>query len=148
MKIKRAASIPLITHDPFFSIWSPADHLYDADTEHWSGNKQRIKGHIFVNGKKYAFLGNKEVGDIIPQKSIDVTATATEYVLLERLTNSVHHWIAEKVIQRVTGCYGVQQWRKMLSIIILKLEVYRAVSLCRCCFEKVLPQFLHNDKKW
>ena len=80
MKINRAASIPLITHDPFFSLWSPADHLYDADTEHWSGNRQRIKGHIFVNGKKYAFLGNKEVENIIPQKSIDVTVTATEYV--------------------------------------------------------------------
>lgn len=80
MKIKRAASIPLITHDPFFSIWSPADHLYDTNTVHWCGENQRLRGYLIVDGKKYAFLGHKEVADIIPQKSIDVTATATEYV--------------------------------------------------------------------
>ena len=80
MKINRAASIPLVTHDPFFSLWSPADHLYDAETEHWSGNTQRIRGTIFVGGKRYTFLGHKGVDMVIPQKSIDVTATATEYV--------------------------------------------------------------------
>ena len=31
MKIKKAAAIPLILQDPFFSIWSDADHLYDKD---------------------------------------------------------------------------------------------------------------------
>lgn len=80
MKIKRAASIPLVLHDPFFSIWSSANHLYDADPVHWSGAKQRIRGYLIVDGKKYAFLGYKEFDYFLPQKSIDVTATATEYI--------------------------------------------------------------------
>ena len=79
-KIKRAASIPLVTHDPFFSIWSSADHLYDKDTVHWCGVVQKMRGYLYIDGKKYAFLGNKEVNAYLEQKSIDVTATATEYI--------------------------------------------------------------------
>lgn len=80
MKIKRAASIPLILHDPFFSIWSSSDCLYDKDPEHWCGNRQQMRGYLKVDGRTYAFLGDKEIHDYLPQKSIDVTATATEYV--------------------------------------------------------------------
>ena len=80
MLIKRAASIPLVLHDPFFSIWSSADHLYDTDPVHWSGARQKMRGHLIVDGKVYCFLGDKEFHDVLPQKSIDVTATATEYI--------------------------------------------------------------------
>ena len=80
MKINKAASVPLITHDPFTSIWSSADHLYDKDTVHWCGAPQTIKGDLIVDGVRYAFLGDSKMHRRIPQKSIDVTATATEYV--------------------------------------------------------------------
>lgn len=80
MKIKRAASVPLVLHDPFFSIWSSADHLYDHDTVHWSCIKQQIRGYLTVDGKKYCFMGYMDVNEVLPQTSIDVTATATEYV--------------------------------------------------------------------
>lgn len=80
MKIERVASIPLIVHDPFFSIWSPADHLYDCDTVHWSGASQKMKGYLVVDGKRYSFLGGAKRYQTIPQKSIDVTATSTEYI--------------------------------------------------------------------
>lgn len=79
MKIKKAASIPLVLHDPFFSIWSSADHLYDKDPVHWSGARQQMRGYLTVDGKTYIFLGDKEMHRILPQKSIDVTATTTEY---------------------------------------------------------------------
>lgn len=80
MLIKRAASIPLVLHDPFFSIWSSADHLYDKDPVHWCGVRQKMRGYLTVDGKVYCFLGDKEFHEALPQKSIDVTATATEYV--------------------------------------------------------------------
>lgn len=80
MKIARAASVPLIVHDPFFSIWSSADHLYDEDPVHWSGKRQQMRGYLTVDGKTYTFLGDKEIHTFLPQKSIYVTATATEYV--------------------------------------------------------------------
>ena len=80
MKIKRAASIPLVTHDPYFSIWSPCDHAYDGSTEHWSGAKNRLEGFLNIDGVKYGFLGEVRRNIVIEQKSIAVTATSTEYV--------------------------------------------------------------------
>lgn len=79
MKIKRAASIPLITHDPFFSIWSPADQLHDTNTVHWSGAPQRLKGFLLIDGKKHVFLGERIGDGFLPQTAVEVTATATCY---------------------------------------------------------------------
>ena len=66
-------------HDPYFSIWSSCDQLYDADPVHWSGIRQKIRGYVTVDGMVYSFLGNKEFHTEIPQKAIDVTATKTVY---------------------------------------------------------------------
>ena len=79
MKVTRAASIPLVTHDPYFSIWSSSDHLYDADTVHWTGKRQQIRGYLTVDKTVYCFMGDKEFHQILPQISLDVTATATTY---------------------------------------------------------------------
>ncbi|MBR5868530.1 MAG: DUF4965 domain-containing protein [Clostridia bacterium] len=79
MKIERAASIPLIAHDPFFSIWSSADHLNDADPVHWSGIRQKMRGYLKVDGKTYVFLGDPDFLEALPQVGVDVTATATTY---------------------------------------------------------------------
>lgn len=46
---------------------------------HWSGQIQKLKGAIEIDGKEYVFLGYKAENAYIPQKSVNVTATATEY---------------------------------------------------------------------
>lgn len=79
MQIKRAASIPLITHDPYFSVWAPADRLYDEDPIHWSGIRQQMRGYVNIDGEVFCFMGDREFHKEIEQKSVDVTATATEY---------------------------------------------------------------------
>lgn len=79
MNITRAASIPLVLHDPYFSIWSSADRLYDADPVHWCGKRQQLRGYVTVDGVVYCFLGDREFHEAIPQKSVDVTATSTAY---------------------------------------------------------------------
>lgn len=79
MNITRAASIPLVLHDPYLSIWSSTDHLYDADPVHWCGRRQQLRGYVTVDGVVYSFLGDREFHEAIPQKSVDVTATSTAY---------------------------------------------------------------------
>jgi len=53
----RAPSVPLITSDPYFSIWSPYNTLTEGNTEHWTGEQHPILGVIQVDGKNYRFMG-------------------------------------------------------------------------------------------
>ncbi len=74
----RPPSVPLITVDPYFSIWSAADKLYDKSTEHWTGAPNSIRGLIYIDDKCYRFMGD---GDepVIEQVSISVSAMNTVY---------------------------------------------------------------------
>ena len=53
----RVPSVPLFTCDPYFSIWSPADHLYDAETVHWTGRIKHIKGIAVIDGNRCRIMG-------------------------------------------------------------------------------------------
>lgn len=57
---KKAPSYPLITHDPYFSIWSNTDQLNHSVTKHWTGAEQSLLGVIKVDGRSYGFLGAME----------------------------------------------------------------------------------------
>ncbi|MCU7358033.1 MULTISPECIES: glutaminase domain-containing protein [Enterococcus] len=78
-KVKRGASIPLIVNDPYFSIWSPADHLTDCDTQSWTGKEQPVRGYIRVGESTYRFMGADDIIPAIAQKDLDVSATQTKY---------------------------------------------------------------------
>ncbi len=54
----RLPALPLITCDPYFSVWMPADKLTDTDTAHWSKRPLPIYGRITVDGNTYRFLGS------------------------------------------------------------------------------------------
>lgn len=77
--VKRAAAIPLVLHDPYFSIWSNTDQLYDADPVHWSGTRQQMKGYVTVDGTVFCFLGDHEFHEVICQKNVRIAPTASEY---------------------------------------------------------------------
>ncbi|MEO6497694.1 MAG: DUF4965 domain-containing protein, partial [Mucilaginibacter sp.] len=62
-QMTKTSAYPLITHNPYFSIWSPTDELHGSTTTHWSGSKQAITGMIDVDGKIYSFLGTPVVSN-------------------------------------------------------------------------------------
>ena len=80
----RAPAYPLITIDPFFSVWSQADRLTDENTVHWTSRPNTISGIVTVDGKDYRVIG--KVDDSIPamkQISADCNAFSTTYVFEE-----------------------------------------------------------------
>ena len=81
----RPPAVPIITHDPYFSIWSMADHLTDGPTRHWTGVPQDLCGLVRIDAKNYRFLGLADRGrQTIPaldQKSLKLTPTRTVAVM-------------------------------------------------------------------
>ncbi len=79
----RAPSYPLITVDPYFSVWSSADCITDIDTCHWTNSHMAIAGTALIDGKEYRIIGAKNA-DTVPamkQASVDCSAFSTTYVL-------------------------------------------------------------------
>ena len=93
MKLLRVPSVPLITCDPYFSLWSPADHLYDADTQHWSDHIKRMHGIIEVDGTVYRFLGGEDGNPTPMQTGLLITATTSTYRFeIDGISFTVKFW--------------------------------------------------------
>lgn len=79
----RAPAVPLIVHDPFFSIWSPADRLTDIWPTHWSGRVQPLSGLVRIDGHPMRWMGDNTVLcaplEAMEQTALSVTPTRSLY---------------------------------------------------------------------
>jgi len=76
----RPPSVPLVTYNPYLSIWSPADRLTDVNTQHWTHYNQPLVSLIRIDGTAYRLMG-AEPENVKPftQKSVKVTPTRSVY---------------------------------------------------------------------
>jgi len=80
---KRPVAVPLITVDPFFSVWSCSDRLYGGYTKHWTEKPWPVFAGVCIDGgmsvvagadSNYVNLKNR-----VHQTGLKVTPLSTEY---------------------------------------------------------------------
>ena len=76
----RAPAVPLITVDPYFSVWSSDENLNYKTTMHWTGKPNSIIGTVNVDGKTYSFLGYHRDLYKLKQVSLEIDAMSTTAV--------------------------------------------------------------------
>lgn len=77
----RLPAVPLITSDPYLSIWSPADRLDEADTIHWCGDLKALSGYLTVDGKRARFLGKSDFASRLTSQQVTATRTIASITL-------------------------------------------------------------------
>jgi Glutaminase A six helical-hairpin domain/Domain of unknown function (DUF5127)/Domain of unknown function (DUF4964) len=76
----RPPAVPLVTYDPYFSIWSFDDHLTDGPTRHWTGTRQALDSLVRIDGKVYRLMGNEPAKvPALAQRELQVWFTRTVY---------------------------------------------------------------------
>lgn len=76
----RPPAVPLVTNDPYLSIWSEADHLNDTGTQHWTHHPASLVSLIRIDGKAYRLMGY-DPADVpaFPQTGLIVTPMRSIY---------------------------------------------------------------------
>ena len=75
---ERPPATPLVTHNPYFSIWSDGDTLNKEETVHWTGHPNPLTSLLRIDGKVYRLMGRRP-GEPLPQVDRQVTALHTTY---------------------------------------------------------------------
>lgn len=76
----RPPAVPLVVHDPYFSIWSFGDELAKDWPRHWTGAIHALCGMARIDGKAYRYMG-MELKDLpaMKQLGLQVLPTRTIY---------------------------------------------------------------------
>jgi hypothetical protein len=78
---QRPPAVPLVSSDPYFSIWSMADELNADTTRHWTGTPQSLTSWIRIEGSSFRLIGAERNDTVpaMPQRSLEVTPTQSIY---------------------------------------------------------------------
>jgi hypothetical protein len=76
----RPPAVPLVTFDPYLSIWSEADKLTDKNTQHWTHHEDSLVSLIRIDGKAYRLMGADPANvPALDQVSLQVLPTRSIY---------------------------------------------------------------------
>jgi hypothetical protein len=76
----RPPAVPLVAHDPYFSIWSMADTLNGDAVRHWTGKPNTLTAYARIDGKSYRLMGRERQSSAeLKQTRLEITPTRTVY---------------------------------------------------------------------
>lgn len=140
---QQAPAYPLISVDPYFSIWSSTDVLYGSSTHHWTGKDNSLQGIIRVDGKAYYFLGAPitETSTVLPL--VDKTG-AWKYVTATPAGQWTAPGFDDASWQQATGAFsdGDDAPNKWTSHDIYTRRVF---NLDNTNFDHLLLNLHHDD---
>lgn len=76
----RAPAVPIITVDPYFSVWAKNNDLNHENLIHWTGAPNYIFASADIDGKKYSFLGYERNVFKLKQTALSIDALSTKAV--------------------------------------------------------------------
>ena len=129
----RPPAVPLVTYNPFLSIWSEADHLNEATTKHWTRHDHSLVSLIRVDGKTYRLMGAEpSTAAMFTQKSVEVLPTRSIYEFEEAGVHvtltfmqpalpddlDVYSWPLSFITWKIRSCDGAKH----------KIELYDSAS--------------------
>jgi hypothetical protein len=76
----RPPAVPLVAHDPYFSIWSLTDRLNESGTAHWTGKPNGLNSLVRIDGKTFRLMGReRQASATLEQTRLEVLPTRTIY---------------------------------------------------------------------
>ena len=72
-------AVPLLTHDPYFSIWSFGVVPTCDDTRHWCGAEKHLQGTVCIDGTLLRWLGRSGRRPMLLKKT-EVTPLSTSFI--------------------------------------------------------------------
>ncbi|NUP98007.1 MAG: DUF5127 domain-containing protein, partial [Planctomycetaceae bacterium] len=81
----RPPAVPLVVHDPYFSLWSPHDRPTDGWPTHWTGRDVPMAVLVRIDGTRVRRLLGPEPKDVpaLELASVQVDFTTTTYTFAD-----------------------------------------------------------------
>jgi hypothetical protein len=145
-QVTQMPAYPLITHSPYFSVWSNTDQLNESVTHHWTGKEQSLLGVIKVDNQYYRFMGQSSPKYNIILPTADEVAYTCKYQID---TTPADGWekpgFNEDGWKTGTAPFGDNRAKVGTSWTSKDLWVRRTFNLAQLPQGKLMLKLFHDD---